>query len=195
MPVAWCICCIECAADDSFFLRLQLACKQTTCTSVHTQTITSLPMMSINKNTMKEAQAAQAQAPKKTVAISDVDSIHTLVVDELPETTATWYTKRETRSMQVNACREALRLSRVLLSTAPESITDDQQQQLQLKCLGIENAIPDMARQASQGRRNHLRLILRAQHVYTEKDLSTLSKTSSASACQRAYMLGTRDFE
>ena len=149
----------------------------------------------MHKNTMKEAQAAQAPKPKKTVAISDVDSIHTLIVDELPEAESTWYTKRETRSMQLEACREALRLSRILLSTAPESITDEQQQQLQLKCLGIENAIPDMARQSAQGRRNHLRLILRAQHVYTEEDLSTLSRESSASACQRAYVLGNRDFE
>jgi|SaaInl74LU_5_DNA_1037368.scaffolds.fasta_scaffold23477_1 hypothetical protein len=134
---------------------------------------------------MKKAQA------RKTVTISDVSYTRTTVVDALPEAEATWYTHAEMTQKQLETSRKVLRLSRLLMSAAPESFTTDQQ----LQCLGIERRIvPAIAIQARQERRNHQGLIIRAQHVHTDKGLSILSNTSSASACQRAYLFANRHF-
>ncbi len=131
---------------------------------------------------MKEAQA---QAPK-TVKISDVSFIHT--IDALPEAKATWFTQLELKNMQLKTYRESLRLSRLM----PGPFTSDQK----LQCLGIESLIvPAIAIDARQERRNHERLILRAQQFCTDKELSMLSSKNSASACQRAYFLANRHFE
>eukprot|EP00985_Skeletonema_marinoi_P022921 scaffold14886_cov81-Skeletonema_marinoi.AAC.2 len=81
---------------------------------------------------MKKAQA------RKTVTISDVSYIRTTVVDALPEAEATWYTHAEMTQKQLETSREVLRLSRLLMSAAPESFTTDQQ----LQCLGIETHRP-----------------------------------------------------
>lgn len=130
---------------------------------------------------MQKAQA-QAQARKsKTVAFSDVYT--TVVVDASPKE-ETWYTHEETAQMQLGMLREILRISR-LVSTSPESFTRD----LQLQCLGIESyVVPAVAMLARQERRRHVGLILRAQQVYTDKDLSILSTKSSTTACRRAYV-------
>lgn len=121
----------------------------------------------------------------KTVAISD--ATYTAVVESHRET---WYTHEEMDRMQLEMLHEVRRLSR-LLSTSPESFTKAHQ----LQCVGIENyVIPAIAKQARQERREHERLILRAQRVVTDKDLSILSNKSSASACQRAYMFANSIF-
>ena len=130
---------------------------------------------------MQKAQA-QAQARKsKTVAFSDVYT--TVVVDASPKE-ETWYTHEETAQMQLGMLREILRISR-LVSTSPESFTRDHQ----LQCVGIESyVVPAVAMLARQERRRHVGLILRAQQVYTDKDLSILSTKSSTTACRRAYV-------
>jgi len=122
---------------------------------------------------MKKAQG------RKTVAFSDV-----IYVVESSRDKEISYTHEETARMQLDALREVLRLSR-LLSTYPESFTKDHH----LQCVGIESyVIPAIAEKARQERMNHARLILWAQRVFTDKGLSILSKKSSLSACQRAYI-------
>ena len=145
------------------------------------------------KTTMQEAQALP-----KTVAISaDVVSyVQENIVEALPEAKTTWYTTKEIKLLQLQTYREALRLSRVVSLAPAESVTNDQR----LQCLGIESwtgidTDPDIAAQVRQGRQHHVRLILQAQHVCTEEDLSMISKRSSASTCQRAYFLANRHLE
>jgi hypothetical protein len=128
---------------------------------------------------------AKAQG-RKTVVISDV-TCTTVAVVESPE--ESWYTHEETAEMQLETRREVLRLS-TLVSTSPESFTKDHQ----LQCLGIESYIvPAIAMQARQERMKHERLILRAQQLTDCKDLSILSKKTSTSACQRAYVFANRN--
>lgn len=122
----------------------------------------------------------EAQAP--SITFSAVSYIHKTVVDELPEAEATWYTQLEMKNMQLETCYESLRLS----SLMSEPFTSDQK----LQCLGIESlVVPAVSIKAREERRNHVKLILRAQQFCTDKDLSELSNKSSASACQRAYLL------
>ena len=105
-----------------------------------------------------------------------------------------WYTHEETEQMKVEMFTEALRHSRFrhsrLMRNSPGSFFTKENQ---LKCVGIEcYIIPAIAEQARQDRSRHKNLVLRAQQVYTEKDLSILSSKSSESARQRAYLIANR---
>jgi hypothetical protein len=139
----------------------------------------------MSSKSKKNTQKPQAQDRKSGVVISDVSYV--ALLDASPK--ESWYTHEETERMKVEMFTEAIRHSRLMTNSPGSFFTKENQ----LKCVGIEcYIIPAIAEQARQDRRRHKNLVLRAQQVYTEKDLSILSSKSSASARQRAYLIANR---